>query len=86
MRRTIDNVEKASLPRCVKCCTLSEGQKNLVAVIPNADLDKYIQSIISSISGNAGQRSLVGSNLVLVGKTHRDLWFIAVGKPLHPGL
>jgi malonate-semialdehyde dehydrogenase (acetylating)/methylmalonate-semialdehyde dehydrogenase len=46
------------------------GAKNFVVMMPDADLDKYIQSIISSFFGNAGQRCLAGSNLVLVGEIY----------------
>lgn len=43
------------------------GAKNFVVVMPDADLDRYMPTIISSFFGNAGQRCLAGSNLVLVG-------------------
>ncbi|GBC68524.1 Methylmalonate semialdehyde dehydrogenase [acylating] [archaeon HR01] len=43
------------------------GAKNCIVVMPDADLDRYMPSIVSSFFGNAGQRCLAGSNLVLVG-------------------
>ncbi len=43
------------------------GAKNFVVVMPDADLERYMPTIISSFFGNAGQRCLAGSNLVLVG-------------------
>jgi malonate-semialdehyde dehydrogenase (acetylating)/methylmalonate-semialdehyde dehydrogenase len=43
------------------------GAKNFVVVMPDADLDRYMPTIISSFFGNSGQRCLAGSNLVLVG-------------------
>jgi malonate-semialdehyde dehydrogenase (acetylating)/methylmalonate-semialdehyde dehydrogenase len=46
------------------------GAKNFVVVMPDADLDRYMPTIISSFFGNAGQRCLAGSNLVLVGEIY----------------
>ncbi len=43
------------------------GAKNFVVVMPDADLERYMSTIIGSFFGNAGQRCLAGSNLVLVG-------------------
>lgn len=43
------------------------GAKNSVVVMPDARLDRFMPSIISSFFGNAGQRCLAGSNLVVVG-------------------
>ncbi len=46
------------------------GAKNFIVVMPDADLDRYMPTIISSFYGNAGQRCLAGSNLVLVGEVY----------------
>jgi malonate-semialdehyde dehydrogenase (acetylating) / methylmalonate-semialdehyde dehydrogenase len=43
------------------------GAKNSIVVMPDARLDRFMPSIISSFFGNAGQRCLAGSNLIVVG-------------------
>jgi malonate-semialdehyde dehydrogenase (acetylating)/methylmalonate-semialdehyde dehydrogenase len=42
------------------------GAKNCIVVMPDATLDRFMSSIVSSFFGNAGQRCLAGSNLVLI--------------------
>lgn len=49
------------------------GAKNFVVVMPDADLEKHMGSIISSFFGNAGQRCLAGANLVAVGDIYERL-------------
>ncbi|MBN2336151.1 CoA-acylating methylmalonate-semialdehyde dehydrogenase, partial [Candidatus Bathyarchaeota archaeon] len=43
------------------------GAKNFLVVMPGADLDLTVSSLISSFFGNTGQRCLAGANLVMVG-------------------
>ena len=43
------------------------GAKNHLVVMPDADLDSTISSLLSSFFGNTGQRCLAGANLVMVG-------------------
>lgn len=43
------------------------GAKNYLIVMPDADLNNAIPSLISSFFGNTGQRCLAGGNLVIVG-------------------
>jgi len=50
-----------------KRAMVSGGAKNNIVVMPDADLDRSIPSIISSFFGNTGQRCLAGANLVSVG-------------------
>lgn len=56
-----------------KRALVNGGAKNSIVVLPDADLDSSIPSIISSFFGNSGQRCLAGSNLLSVGKTHDAL-------------
>jgi malonate-semialdehyde dehydrogenase (acetylating)/methylmalonate-semialdehyde dehydrogenase len=44
------------------------GAKNSIVVMPDADIDLTVPSIISSFFGNSGQRCLAGANLLLVGE------------------
>jgi len=43
------------------------GAKNALVVLPDADLDATVESILTSAFGCAGQRCLAGSNLFAVG-------------------
>lgn len=45
------------------------GAKNSIVVMPDADLNRWMGSIVSSFFGNAGQRCLAGSNLLV----HEDI-------------
>lgn len=49
------------------------GAKNAILVMPDADLDRFIPSMVSSFFGNAGQRCLAGANLVSAGGVHEEL-------------
>lgn len=49
------------------------GAKNSIVVLPDADLNQSVSSIISSFFGNAGQRCLAGSNLVTIGRAHDEV-------------
>ncbi len=44
------------------------GAKNFLVVMPDADLDFTVASMMTSFYGNAGQRCLSGANAILVGK------------------
>jgi malonate-semialdehyde dehydrogenase (acetylating)/methylmalonate-semialdehyde dehydrogenase len=43
------------------------GAKNYLVVMPDADIDYTVPSLMSSFYGNTGQRCLAGGNLVVVG-------------------
>jgi malonate-semialdehyde dehydrogenase (acetylating)/methylmalonate-semialdehyde dehydrogenase len=43
------------------------GAKNYLVVMPDADIDYTVPSLMSSFYGNTGQRCLAGGNLVIVG-------------------
>ncbi len=47
--------------------------KNFVIVMPDAKLNHSIPNIINSFFGNAGQRCLAGSNLVVMEENHRQV-------------
>lgn len=49
------------------------GAKNAVVVMPDADIDKGLPSLITSFYGCAGERCLSGSMLVSVGNIHKEL-------------
>lgn len=63
------------------------GAKNVVAVMPDADLDAGLPSLISSFYGNSGQRCLSGALLVAVGDIADELRerFVAAAKELKLG-
>ena len=63
------------------------GAKNAVVVMPDANLDKGLPSLITSFYGCAGERCLSGSILVTVGDVHEKLKekFIAGAKALKVG-
>lgn len=44
------------------------GAKNFLVVMPDADLDFTVASMMTSFYGNAGQRCLSGANAIVVGK------------------
>ena len=44
------------------------GAKNFIVIMPDADVDRTVASLMSSFYGNTGQRCLSGANLVLVGE------------------
>ena len=43
------------------------GAKNYIVIMPDAEVDQAMVSIMSSFYGNSGQRCLAGANLVIVG-------------------
>src|SRR5438309_7772496 len=49
------------------------GAKNHIVVMPDADLDETVSSILNSAFGNAGERCLAGSVAVAVGDASRTL-------------
>lgn len=49
------------------------GAKNLLVVMPDADLDRAVPNILSSCFGTAGQRCLAGSVIVAVGDIYPQL-------------
>lgn len=49
-----------------KRAIVNGGAKNSIVVMPDADLDRSIPSIVSSFFGNTGQRCLAGANMVVV--------------------
>ncbi len=63
------------------------GAKNIVAVMPDADLDAAIPSIVSSFYGCSGQRCLAGSILAAVGDIADELKekFVAAAKVMKVG-
>jgi malonate-semialdehyde dehydrogenase (acetylating)/methylmalonate-semialdehyde dehydrogenase len=51
-----------------KRAIVQTSAKNFLLVMPDADLERTLSALISSIYGNTGQRCLSGANLVIVGK------------------
>ena len=47
------------------------GAKNFIVIMPDADIDKAMPSLMSSFFGNTGQRCLSGANLLIVGDHKR---------------
>jgi malonate-semialdehyde dehydrogenase (acetylating)/methylmalonate-semialdehyde dehydrogenase len=59
------------------------GAKNMIVVMPDANLEKTVPNIINSAYGSSGQRCLAGSVVVPVGSMHgrlRDSLAEAVGR------
>lgn len=50
----------------------SGGAKNAIVVMPDANLDAYLSTIMNSFYGAAGQRCLANSLVLPVGKAHDD--------------
>ncbi len=63
------------------------GAKNFVLVMPDAELNKNIPSLITSFYGCAGERCLSGSVLVAVGDVYKELKekFVSGAKALKVG-
>ena len=63
------------------------GAKNFVLVMPDAELDRHMPSLITSFYGCAGERCLSGSVLVPVGEVYKELKekFVAAAKALKVG-
>ncbi len=49
------------------------GAKNYIVVMPDADVDRAVPTLMSSFFGNTGQRCLSGANLVAVGEVYEEL-------------
>lgn len=49
------------------------GAKNYIVVMPDADVDRAVPTLMSSFFGNTGQRRLSGANLVAVGEVYEKL-------------
>jgi malonate-semialdehyde dehydrogenase (acetylating)/methylmalonate-semialdehyde dehydrogenase len=47
------------------------GAKNFVVVMPDAELDKTVQTLVDSCFGCSGQRCLAGATLVFVGDSYK---------------
>jgi len=47
------------------------GAKNSIVVMPDADMPSSIESCVSSLYGNAGQRCLAGANVVTFGESRK---------------
>jgi len=57
--------------RCGETCKrviVQGGAKNFVLIMPDANVERTIPSLMTSFFGNAGQRCLAGANLVIVGE------------------
>src|SRR6266498_700982 len=50
----------------------SGGAKNAIVVMPDADLNAYLPTIMNSVFGAAGQRCLANSLLLPVGVAHQS--------------
>ncbi|MDE1852437.1 MAG: CoA-acylating methylmalonate-semialdehyde dehydrogenase [Thaumarchaeota archaeon] len=49
------------------------GAKNSLVVMPDADVERTLPSVVSSAFGNAGQRCLAGSNLIMVSDAKKKM-------------
>lgn len=58
---------------CGKRVQALGGAKNALVVMPDADLNLSVESVIASAFGCAGQRCLAGSNVIAVGNISRKL-------------
>jgi len=56
-----------------KRAIVQAGAKNSIVVMPDADMPSSIESCVSSLYGNAGQRCLAGANIVTLGETRKRL-------------
>lgn len=56
-----------------KRAIVQAGAKNSIVVMPDANIDYVVESCVSSMFGNAGQRCLAGANLLVANKIRRDL-------------
>lgn len=70
------------------------GAKNFIVVLPDAELDRAIPSLVESFYGCAGERCLAGSVLLPVGEAHAPLRerfveaarALRIGDGLQPGV
>jgi len=56
-----------------KRAIVQAGAKNFIVVMPDANLEKAIPTLMGSFFGNTGQRCLSGANLVAVGDIYEPL-------------
>jgi malonate-semialdehyde dehydrogenase (acetylating)/methylmalonate-semialdehyde dehydrogenase len=56
-----------------KRAIVQAGAKNSIVVMPDADMPASVESCISSLYGNAGQRCLAGANVVTLAESRRVL-------------
>jgi malonate-semialdehyde dehydrogenase (acetylating)/methylmalonate-semialdehyde dehydrogenase len=56
-----------------KRAIVQAGAKNSILVMPDAEMPASVESCISSLYGNAGQRCLAGANVVTMGQMRRAL-------------
>jgi len=56
-----------------KRAIVQAGAKNSIVVMPDAKMPASVESCISSLYGNAGQRCLAGANVVTLGQTRSVL-------------
>jgi malonate-semialdehyde dehydrogenase (acetylating)/methylmalonate-semialdehyde dehydrogenase len=56
-----------------KRAIVQAGAKNSIVVMPDADIDSATESCLASTFGNAGQRCLAGSNIIVTEKAHDSL-------------
>lgn len=70
-----------------KRCQSLGGAKNSIVIMPDAQLDAAIPSLITSFYGCTGQRCLSGANLVAVGDVYDELKekFVAAAKKVTVG-
>ena len=65
------------------------GAKNFIVIMPDAEIDKAMVSLMSSFFGNTGQRCLSGANLLVVGddKRYREVVdkFVSAAKAIRVG-
>jgi len=63
------------------------GAKNIITVMPDANLDAHVPNMVSSFFGNSGQRCLAGAVLVPVGDIGDELVerFVAAASQLRLG-
>ncbi len=54
-----------------KRAIVQAGAKNSIVVMPDADMTLAVESCVSSLFGNAGQRCLAGSNLVVTSEARQ---------------
>ena len=59
--------------QCGKRVQCGGGAKNFMVVMPDADLEQAVPSIIDSVYGNAGQRCLAGANVLALGEVAEHL-------------
>jgi len=56
-----------------KRAIVQAGAKNSIVVMPDADMPDAVESCISSLFGNSGQRCLAGANIVTTNDARKDL-------------